>query len=87
MNFGQGFEPDVVDTRSAAEQIAAQLHQALVTRELRPGDRLPPEAELAKGFAVSRSTVREAVKAAQGPGAARNATRRQRRAFRGQATS
>ena len=40
MIFGEGLEPDVVDTRSAAEQIAAQLHQALVARALQPGDRL-----------------------------------------------
>jgi GntR family transcriptional repressor for pyruvate dehydrogenase complex len=68
MTFGEGFEPDVVDTRSAAEQIAAQLHQALVAGALKPGDRLPSEAQLAEGFAVSRSTLREAVKLLRGQG-------------------
>ena len=68
MIFGEGFEPDVVDTRSAAEQIAAQLHQALVAGALKPGDRLPSEAQLAEGFAVSRGTLREAVKLLRGQG-------------------
>ena len=31
--------------------------------ELRPGDKLPPERELAEQFGVSRTAVREAVKA------------------------
>jgi DNA-binding FadR family transcriptional regulator len=62
------FEPDGVDSRSAPEQIAAQLHQALVSGSLQPGDRLPPEPELADGFGVSRSTVREALKLLRGQG-------------------
>lgn len=62
------FEPNDVDSRSAAEQIAAQLHKALMAGSLQPGDRLPPEPELAEGFGVSRSTVREAVKLLRGQG-------------------
>jgi len=34
-----------------------------MTGELRPGDKLPPERELAEQFGVSRTAVREAVKA------------------------
>jgi GntR family transcriptional regulator, transcriptional repressor for pyruvate dehydrogenase complex len=58
----QQFQPTVVQTRSAADQIAAQLREALVSGSLRPGDRLEPEPELANKFGVSRATVREAIK-------------------------
>lgn len=58
----QPFRPTAVQTRSAADQIAAQLREALVSGSLRPGDRLEPEPELAGKFGVSRATVREAIK-------------------------
>lgn len=58
----QAFRPTAVQTRSAADQIAAQLREALVNGSLRPGDRLEPEPELASKFGVSRATVREAIK-------------------------
>src|SRR5262245_20146500 len=35
----------------------------LLTGELRPGDRLPPEKELSEKLGLSRSSLREAVKA------------------------
>ena len=56
------FTPTAVQTRSAADQIAAQLRTALVSGSLRPGDRLEPEPALAGKFGVSRATVREAIK-------------------------
>lgn len=58
----QQFKPTAVQTRSAADQIAAQLRKALVNGSLRPGDRLEAEPELAGKFGVSRATVREAIK-------------------------
>jgi GntR family transcriptional regulator, transcriptional repressor for pyruvate dehydrogenase complex len=58
----KSFEPTIVQTRSAADQIAAQLREALVNGVLQPGDRLEPEPELAAKFGVSRATVREAIK-------------------------
>ena len=60
--------PDGVDSRSAPEQITAQLHKALVDGSLQPGDRLPPEPKLAESFGVSRSTMREALKLLKGQG-------------------
>lgn len=47
------------------EQIVRQIREAISSGELRAGDRLPPETELAQRFGVSRPTVREALKILQ----------------------
>ncbi|AEA22375.1 FadR/GntR family transcriptional regulator [Pseudonocardia benzenivorans] len=44
------------------ERVADELRSMIVTGELRPGDRLPPEGELTERMAVSRSTLREALR-------------------------
>lgn len=48
--------------RKAYEQVADQLLAMITAGELKPGDRLPSEAELAADFGVSRTTVREALR-------------------------
>ena len=55
-------------TPSLSDRVAEQLTEAIVSRQLRAGDRLPSERELCKEFSVSRTVVREAVRslAAQG---------------------
>lgn len=53
-----GFER-VHRTRSY-EGIVDQVRQLVDTGKLRPGDRLPPERELARTLSVSRSTLKEA---------------------------
>lgn len=45
-------------TDKAISKIKAMLHSG----ELAPGDRLPPEQELAERFGISRSSLREAIK-------------------------
>ena len=50
------------------EQIVAQIEKQILTGKLRYGDRLPTERELAAQFRVSRTVVREAVKALQEKG-------------------
>ena len=45
------------------EQIVSQIEQRILSGELKAGDQLPSENELAKQFGVSRTAVREAVKA------------------------
>lgn len=45
------------------EQIVEQIEQLILDGKLHPGDQLPSERELAEQFNVSRTAVREAVKA------------------------
>lgn len=45
------------------ERIVSQIEQRIEAGELKIGDQLPSERELAEQFAVSRTAVREAVKA------------------------
>jgi GntR family transcriptional regulator len=42
-------------------QIGGAIEQAIASGELRPGDRLPPERELAGWFGVNRLTLRQAL--------------------------
>jgi GntR family transcriptional repressor for pyruvate dehydrogenase complex len=51
-------------TRDALpDQIAARVVGLITERRLKPGDRLPPERELAQAMGVSRSSLREALRA------------------------
>ncbi|WP_122816869.1 FadR/GntR family transcriptional regulator [Nocardioides pantholopis] len=52
----------VSKVRPAYQQVADQLRELILGGSLSSGDRLPPEAELAATFGVSRSTVREALR-------------------------
>jgi GntR family transcriptional regulator, transcriptional repressor for pyruvate dehydrogenase complex len=45
------------------QQISERIQNLVLEGTLRPGDKLPPERELAEQFGVSRTAVREAVKA------------------------
>lgn len=44
------------------EQVEERIRMAILSGELKTGDLLPPEAELARQFSVSRTTVREALR-------------------------
>ncbi len=44
------------------EQIVDQVEKSILGGELKPGDKLPAERELAEQFNVSRTAIREAVK-------------------------
>ena len=70
-------DPD--STADLSAQIASAIRDAIVSGALIVGDRLPSEAELAEQFAVSRPTVREALKRL----AAQSLIRTQRGAFGG----
>src|SRR5437763_15902831 len=57
-----------VKTARLYEQIVQQVEESIVKGQLRPGDQLPAERDLAQRFGVSRTAVREAVKALQEKG-------------------
>lgn len=57
-----------VRTGNAFEETVERLLQAIKLGVVEPGDRLPPERELADRFNVSRVTLREAIKALQNSG-------------------
>lgn len=51
-----------VHARRISDEIGEQIRLKLVTEQLKPGDKLPPERELAAQLGVSRNTVREALR-------------------------
>ena len=55
-------------TQRASEVIYDQIYQKIISGELRPGDRLPSERDLAAMFQRSRPSVREALRALQQDG-------------------
>jgi GntR family transcriptional repressor for pyruvate dehydrogenase complex len=49
--------------QTVAEAISAEILKLLRQKELKPGDKLPPERELAEMLGVSRPSLREALRA------------------------
>ena len=47
---------------SVVQSVINRLTDAMRAKELRPGDKIPPEPELADSLGVARSSVREAIK-------------------------
>ncbi len=60
------FQP--IQSSTVVQQIIDKITQSLIKGELKPGDRLPPEPELALQFGVSRTSLREALKTLGGLG-------------------
>lgn len=52
----------VARVRPAYEQVAEQLRSLIMSADLKPGSRLPSEAELASMFGVGRTTIREGLR-------------------------
>src|SRR6266516_2211649 len=57
-----------------SDQVADLLLASITERGLRPGDKLPSERELGEQFGVSRTVVREAVRALAAKGVIRART-------------
>jgi GntR family transcriptional regulator, transcriptional repressor for pyruvate dehydrogenase complex len=53
------FQP--IKPKKVSSQIADQIRSSILAGEFAPGDKLPPERELAEVFGVSRPSVREAL--------------------------
>lgn len=51
----------VLAVRSSSEAVVAWIEEMILKGELKPGDRLPNEPELARGLGVSRGALREAL--------------------------
>jgi GntR family transcriptional repressor for pyruvate dehydrogenase complex len=54
---------NAVSKSNATQQIIQQIRNAIFEGELKPGDRLASETQLAEKFSVSKSTLREALRA------------------------
>ncbi len=61
-NQSSRLQLSISEVRPAYEQIADQLRTLVIRGELRPGERLPAEGELATMFGVGRTTAREALR-------------------------
>src|SRR5688572_28957552 len=48
--------------QSGTRRVAEAIRQMILTGQLAPGDRVPPERDLAQSFGLSRASVREAVR-------------------------
>jgi len=59
----QGLYQAVERRESLSNRVASQLEKLILESHLNSGDKLPPERVLADQFAVSRTVVREAVRA------------------------
>lgn len=70
MSRGPQFQP--VQPVRAYQRIVEQIEEALARGDLSPGQRLPSERELVTQFAVSRSTVREALRVLESNGVVRS---------------
>ena len=58
--MSQAFVP--IKHRRLSDQVSEQIQGRIASGELRSGDKLPPERELAESFGVSRGAVREALR-------------------------
>lgn len=57
-----GTEFEAVRKTKVYEEVAKQIQRLILDGALKPGDKLPPERELAEKFDVSRSSVRDAIR-------------------------
>lgn len=51
-----------IRARSMVENVVSRITGAIMSGELKPGEKIPTEAEMVRAFGVGRNTVREAVK-------------------------
>jgi GntR family transcriptional repressor for pyruvate dehydrogenase complex len=52
---------DAESRGTSFQEVVSQLREMIHKGELRPGDRLPPERDLAKQLGVSRPTLRAGI--------------------------
>ncbi|HPD97526.1 MAG TPA: FadR/GntR family transcriptional regulator [Synergistales bacterium] len=54
-----------IERSTITEDIIEQLREKILSGEIKPGDKLPPERVLAESLSVARTSVREAIRAMQ----------------------
>src|SRR5690606_8735266 len=57
-----------ISSKRSFENVVDQIRALIGSGQLREGDRLPPERELAAQFGVGRNTLREALRALENSG-------------------
>ena len=65
---GGQMEIEPVKSTRIYEEIVRQVKRLIAEGKLKSGDRLPPERDLVEEFMVSRTAVREALRALEGSG-------------------
>lgn len=58
----QYFENVKIKNSSVVQQVIDALTKAMIDKQLRPGDKIPTELELAESLGVGRLSIREAIK-------------------------
>lgn len=66
-----GMEINRIQRKGLADVIGEQLREGILKGDVAPGDRLPPERELATRFGTNRNTLREAIRALEAQGLVR----------------
>jgi len=72
--MGQPFAK--LNVPAAYQVVSRELRRSIVSGDLKPGDQLPSEAELAEQFGVNRSTVREGIRQLENDGFVRREGRK-----------
>ena len=54
-------QTEVIRRNRLYEEVARQIEE-MITQQMKPGDMLPPERQLAEQFGVSRSSIRDAIR-------------------------
>ena len=62
MSQNKGLLNASLANKSVVDRVVDQITEAIITGELKPGDKIPTEIELCEAFQVGRNSVREAIK-------------------------
>ena len=51
-----------IKSKSVVQTVVDSITKAIIAGDLKPGDKIPTEMELAESFGVGRNSIREAIK-------------------------
>ena len=55
-----------IKNKSVVQTVVDSITKVIISGELKPGDKIPTEMELAESFGVGRNSIREAIKILRG---------------------